>query len=198
MIDKDELTALAVDPDTWLRPLNDAMELHEIDNVPRIAAFLAQCAHESNGFRRLDENLNYSAPALLRVWPNHFTPEEAELYAHDPERIANRAYANRMGNGNEQSGDGYRYKGRGLFQITGRNMYRRCGGMLGVNVEDNPDLLTQPLYAALSAAWYWQTNGCNELADAENYAAITRKINGGLTGMEDRMVWLEKTKAALA
>jgi putative chitinase len=198
MIMREELAALAVDPDIWLRPLNDAMELHEIDNVDRIASFLAQCAHESNGFRRLDENLNYSAAALLKTWPTHFNAEQAEEYSHEPERIANRAYANRMGNGDEESGDGWRFKGRGIIQITGRNMYRRCGGMLGVNVEEHPELLVQPLYAALSAAWYWQTNGCNELADAQNYAAITRKINGGLTGLEDRMVWLDKTKAALA
>jgi putative chitinase len=198
MILREELAALSSEPDKWLGPLNDAMGLYEIDTPTREAYFLAQVAHESDGFRHLVENLNYSPAGLLSTFPTHFTAKEAVDYAHDPERIANRAYANRLGNGDEASGDGFLFRGRGLLMLTGRGSYRRAGGGIGVNLEPNPDLLLDPLHAALSAAWYWQRTGCNEFADAHNFEAITRKINGGLIGQAQRLAWLGKIESAMA
>jgi len=197
MITRDELAALCKDPDTWLSPLNDALGLYEIDTEVRTAYFLAQVAHESASFTRLEENLNYSPGGLLATWPTHFSPELAIEVAHDPVRIGNIAYANRMGNGDIDSGDGYRYRGRGLIQITGRNGYRRVSGGLGVNVEEDPDKLTEPLYACLSAAWFWRQNRCNEYADAGLFSACTRAINGGLEGEADREALLKVASAAL-
>lgn len=198
MIEHDELAALTADADKWLRPLNDAMAAYDIGTAAREANFLAQIAHESAGFARLDENLNYSPAGLLKTFAKYFTADDAVVFAHDPRRIACRVYANRMGNGDEASGDGYRYRGRGLIQLTGRAMYARCGKAIGLDLEGAPEQLLEPPHAALSAAWYWQTNGCNELADDGNFTAITRKINGGLNGLEDRQAWLDKANTALA
>jgi putative chitinase len=198
MILRNELAAVCGAPDLWLSPLNDALGLYEIDTEQRTAYFLAQVAHESANFTQLEENLNYSPAGLLATFPTHFTPAESVDFAHDPERIANRAYANRMGNGDEASGDGYLFRGRGLIQLTGRTAYRRCTGGLGVNVEAAPEKLTEPLYASLSAAWYWRSNGCNELADAGLFSSITRRINGGLTGEPQREALLRTITTALA
>ena len=121
------------------------MELYAIDTPQREAHFLAQVAHESGGFTRLEENLNYSPAGLLKTFAKYFTPEEATEFAHDGRRIANRVYAGRMGNGDEASGDGWLYRGRGLIQITGRNLYRRCGGGIGVDLENGPDILDRSL-----------------------------------------------------
>lgn len=197
MIDPVALTCIGI-ASSWHRPLNDACGLFEIDSLGREAAFVAQCAHESNGFTVLVENLNYSAAGLLGTFKKYFTPQQATDYARQPERIANRVYANRLGNGNEASGDGWRYRGRGLIQITGLANYRACGRALGVDLVANPALLEDPQHAALSAGWFWQTNGCNELADAADFEALTRRINGGLNGQADRLAWLEKAQAALA
>lgn len=197
MITAATLTKLGIDAATWLRPLVDAMGLHAIDTPEREAMFIAQCAHESSGFKRLVENLNYSPQGLLATFPRYFTAAEAVEYAHDAERIASRAYANRMGNGDEASGDGWRYRGRGLIQLTGRANYDRCGRALGIDLLAEPEQLEQPLGAALSAAWFWQTNGCNELADAGAFASITRRINGGNNGQAEREAWLAKVRAAL-
>lgn len=198
MILRHELEALTREPGKWLQPLNDAMGLYEIDTPGREANFLAQIAHESQAFTHLTENLNYSPAGLLATFPSHFTAADAVAYAHDPERIANRAYADRLGNGDEASGDGFLFRGRGLLQVTGRGMYRRVGGGIGVNLEQNPELLTDPVHAALSAAWFWQHAGCNELADSSDFEGITRKINGGLNGIEDRRQWLAKVEEAMA
>lgn len=197
MIDAVALTCIGI-ASSWARPLNDAMGQHEIDSPEREAMFVAQCAEESAGFSALVENLNYGPAGLLATWPKHFSPEQAVDYAHDAERIANRAYCFRNGNGDEDSGDGWRYRGRGLFQITGRGNYARCGMALGVDLIAQPELLEETTYACLSAAWFWRSNGCNELADAGNFAGITRRINGGLNGQEARLAWLRKTQAALA
>lgn len=197
MIDAAALQRLGINV-SWARPLSDACGLFEINTPGRESAFLAQTAHESGGFTQLSEDLDYSAQGLLQTFPRYFTPQECADFARNPERIANRVYANRMGNGDEDSGEGYVFRGRGLIQITGLDNYRLCGQALGVDLVSNPELLVQPTYAALSAAWFWSSNGCNELADAGNFAGITRRINGGLRGQDDRLAWLRKTQAALA
>jgi putative chitinase len=198
MITREQLSQMTASPDRWLVPINNAMQLFAIDTEQRQAHFLAQVAHESLGFTHLEENLDYGPAGLLSTFPTHFTPTDAVSYAHDPRRIANRAYANRLGNGDEASGDGWEFRGRGLIQLTGRGMYRRAGEGLGVKLEDAPDTLTEPLPAALSAAWFWRQAGCNELADLGLFLDITRKINGGLNGVEDRHAWLTKAETALA
>jgi putative chitinase len=192
------IDAVTGDGATWYGPLRDACGLNEIDTHERVSAFLAQIAHESGGFKVLEENLNYSADRLLVVFPKYFDAHKAAACARNPERIANVVYADRMGNGDESSGDGWTFRGRGLIQLTGRHNYHRCGGALGIGLTDEPDLLTQPLYAALSAAWFWRDRGCNALADAGNFNGTTRRINGGLNGVFDRAEWHEKVKGLMA
>lgn len=162
--------------------LNRAMARWKIDSPVRQAAFLAQVGHESGQLRRLVENLNYSAEALVRTWPSRFTAKNAGAYARQPEKIANRVYGGRMGNGQETSGDGWRYRGRGSIQLTGRDNYRAAGQALGLPLLENPELLEQPEHAAQSAAWWWATHGLNELADAGRFSDIGSIINTGQPG----------------
>lgn len=162
--------------------LNRAMARWKIDSPVRQAAFLAQIGHESGQLRRLVENLNYSAEALVRTWPSRFTAQNAGAYARQPEKIANRVYGGRMGNGPEASGDGWRYRGRGLIQLTGRDNYRAAAQALGLPLLENPELLEQPEHAAQSAAWWWATHGLNELADAGRFSDIGSIINTGQSG----------------
>ncbi|TAN58604.1 MAG: glycoside hydrolase family 19 protein [Magnetospirillum sp.] len=178
-------------------PLTEACAEWGIDTPLRLAAFLAQIAHESGQLRALVENLNYSAEALLRVFPHHFDAVQAGAYARHPDRIASRGYANRMGNGDEASDDGWRYRGRGLIQVTGKTNYAACGTALGLNLIAQPELLEQPGPAARSAAWFWHRNGLNRPADARDIETITRRINGGLTGLEDRKAHYARACAAL-
>lgn len=171
----------------FLAPLRECMEEFEIDaNAQRAAMFLAQTAHESAHFFRLVENLNYSAARLLQVFPKYFTPEEAAVYERKPSSIAARVYANRMGNGNEASADGWVFRGRGLLQLTGRKNYRDCGRALCLDLENNPSLLQEPDIACRSAGWFWQQNDLNELCDAGDVRGVTRRINGGTHGLEER------------
>lgn len=162
--------------------LNRAMARWKIDSPVRQAAFLAQVGHESGQLRRLVENLNYSAEALVRTWPSRFTEQNAGAYVRQPEKIANRVYGGRMGNGPEASGDGWRYRGRGLIQLTGRDNYRAASQALGLSLLENPELLEQPEHAAQSAAWWWATHGLNELADAGRFSDIGSIINTGQPG----------------
>ncbi len=162
--------------------LNRAMARFKIDSRVRQAAFIAQIGHESGQLRRLVENLNYSAEALVRTWPNRFTAQTAAACARQPEKIANRVYGGRMGNGPEASGDGWRFRGRGLIQLTGRSNYRAAAGGLGLPLEAQPELLEQPEQAAQSAAWWWSTHGLNELADAGRFQDIGSIINTGSPG----------------
>ena len=164
--------------------LNTAMGRYQIIGAKRIAAFIAQVGHESGHLTRLVENLNYSADALRRNWPSRFSVELASSVAHKPEQIANIAYGNRMDNAT--AGDGWKYRGRGLIQITGRNNYRTCGEALGLDFIAQPELLEKPQHASMSAAWFWATNGLNTLADAGKFYAITQRINGGQNGAPDR------------
>ena len=193
-------------PADWVQPLNTAMARFDIVTPPRMAAFLAQAAHESNQLRWLVERLDYSPKRLMAVWPRRFpTLEHAEAYAHSPERLANFVYANRLGNGDAASGDGWRYRGRGIFQLTGRGNYRRVGEALGLPLEAEPELHEQPGYAALSAAQFWQARGLNELADDRSddndltdFERICVLVSGGRTGLTARMAYWETAKTVLA
>ncbi|EAZ62421.1 TPA: glycoside hydrolase family 19 protein [Pseudomonas aeruginosa] len=184
--------------------LNRGMTRFGITSPVRVAAFLAQVGHESSQLTRLVENLNYSARGLAATWPSRYrgadgNPNALALnLARHPQAIANNTYASRNGNGDEASGDGWRYRGRGLLQITGRSNYRAAGGGLGQPLEAEPELLEQPEWAALSAAWWWSTRGLNELADRGEFAAITRQINGGLNGQAERLALWERAKAVLS
>ncbi|PYY72184.1 glycoside hydrolase family 19 [Pseudomonas jessenii] len=171
----------------FVSALNDAMARFKIEGRLRVAAFLAQVGHESGQLRTLVENLNYSAEGLIRTWPKRFNLLTATSVARKPEQIANIVYASRLGNGPAATGDGWRYRGRGLIQVTGWVNYQACGSALSLDLLTKPELLEQPIYAALSAAWFWSSNGLSELADAERFEAITRKVNGGLNGQADRL-----------
>jgi len=158
----------------------------EINTPQRMAAFLAQVAHESGNFRAIRENLNYSADGLRRIFPRYFTNVDPNQYARQPEKIANRVYANRMGNGPEHSGDGWNYRGRGLIQLTGKSNYIQCGNALGVDLVSDPSYLETAEGAARSAGWYWHSRGLNAFADQGDILTITKRINGGTIGLEDR------------
>lgn len=183
--------------------VNRAMARHRIDSKVRAAAFLAQVGHESAGLTMVSENLNYSAKALAATWPNRYRctagkPNAlAQNIERNPEAIANHTYANRMGNGDPESGDGWKYRGRGYIQTTGKVNYQKLTAAVGTNFTAVPDLLLQPEYAALSAAFFWQSNGLNELADTGQFDLITRKINGGTHGATDRNRRWETAKKVL-
>lgn len=182
----------------FLSALNDAMARFKVEGRLRVAAFLAQVGHESGQLRTLVENLNYSAEGLVRTWPKRFNLVTASAVARKPEQIANIVYASRMGNGPAVTGDGWRYRGRGLIQVTGWVNYQACGSALGLDLLSKPELLEEPEYAALSAAWFWSSNGLNELADAGQFEGITRRINGGLSGQPARLKLWAKASAVLA
>jgi putative chitinase len=176
------------DLDGWYEALSSVLPTYEIDSPQRVAAFIAQCTHESGGFKRLKENLNYKAESLVRVFPKYFPSLDlAKQYAHDQEKIANRVYGSRMGNGDESSGDGFRYCGRGLIQLTGRNNYTKFSESIGMAVEEVPSLLETFEGAVKSACWFWKTNNLNQYADAGDILTMTKRINGGTIGLEDRI-----------
>lgn len=179
-----QLTSLGLG-EQWLEPLNETFEKYEINTPKRQACFIGQCMHESGGFKFLRENLNYSAKGLVATWPSRFPNEEyAEEYARKPERIANKVYLGRMGNTEE--GDGAKYIGRGLIQLTGKDNYKAVTEALGVDFLATPQLLEEPRYAALSAGWFWNKKGLNALADAGDVETMTKRINGGSIGIADR------------
>ena len=159
-----------------------------INTPKRIAAFVAQCAHESGGFRFVTENLNYKAESLMKTFPKYFHSRElADAYAKKPEKIANRIYASRMGNGDEASGDGFRYRGRGLIQLTGKENYSWFAASLEISPEEAAEYMATFEGAAQSACWFWETNNLNKEADANDIKTMTRKINGGFIGLDDRI-----------
>lgn len=173
--------------DKWVPWLNMTMAKYDINTPRRQAMFLAQLAHESGGFRYTSENLNYSAEGLEKVFKKYFpTRELAEEYARKPEKIANRVYANRMGNGDEASGDGWRHRGRGLLQLTGLNNYASYSMQADNEALIKPDIVSAPEYAADSAGWFWMVNRLNAMADTGDVRAVTRRINGGFNGLADR------------
>jgi len=191
------LQALSIDP-KWEEPLQATFDKYEINTPKRQAAFIGQCAHESGNFKTLEENLNYKPEALMRVWPSRFPDlPTAMKYAHDPEKIANKVYGGRMGNGVEETGDGWKYHGRGLIQLTGKENYANCGQALGIDLLATPNLLTLPEQACLSAGWFWNKKGLNSLADSGDIETMTKRINGGLIGLDDRKAKIAKAISLL-
>ena len=174
--------------DQWFEAIYEILPEYEITTPQRVAAFLAQCAHESGGFVFLKENLNYKAASLRRVFPKYFPDDAiAAQYAGKGEMIANRVYANRMGNGDEASGDGFRYCGRGLIQLTGKNNYTFFAGSLDIPVEEASEYLQTFEGAVQSACFFWEQNKLNQWADAGDILTLTKRINGGTIGLEDRV-----------
>lgn len=157
----------------------------------RMAHFMAQISHES-GLNPISENLNYSAKRLLEIFPKYFNTEKALLYANKPQLIANKVYANRMGNGSEDSGEGWKYRGRGFIQITGKENYFRLANDTDLDCLKNPDLLLEEPNAMISALWFWDLKGLNKLADKNDIIGITKKINGGINGLDHRKELLKK------
>lgn len=182
-----QLLALKIEG-KWLEPLLETFEKYDISTPKRQACFLGQIMHESGSFKFTKENLNYSAKALMATWPSRFPDMEiASQFERQPEKIANKVYSGRMGN--TEDGDGAKYIGRGLIQVTGKENYTHCGEALGLDLIANPQLLEEPRYAALSAGWFWNKKGLNALADegtSNSFEVMTKRINGGLLGLDDR------------
>jgi len=191
----EQLEILGIDT-KWYEPLMKTFIKYNISTIQRQACFIGQCAHESKNFRTLEEDLYYSAAGLMRTWPSRFpSPDVAEQYAKNPEKIANKVYAGRLGNNEE--GDGWKFHGRGLIQLTGRDNYERCGKALSIDLISQPDLLVDCNFACLSAGWFWNKAGLNDLADSQDYETMTRRINGGLDGFEDRKAKIAHAKSVL-
>ena len=170
----------------WCEALNKILPDYDISTPARMAAFIAQTAHESGGYTALHENLNYQAASLCRVWPSHFNAGNADQYAHNPERIANRAYSGRMGNGDEASGDGWRFCGRGLIQLTGKSNYQAFADSVQMSIDDVPAYLQTFEGAIQSACFFWENTNLNAVADTGDIERMTKIINGGTLGLEDR------------
>lgn len=182
----------------FMSPLQSAMSEFEVNTPKREAAFLAQIAHESGELATFVENLNYGAKGLMATWPKRFPdPDTAQRYERNPEKIANYVYANRIGNGDEASGDGWRFRGRGPIQITGRENYDKYGSQLGVDLVHDSEKVLLPEVGFRVAGLYWKENGLNELADREMFETITKRINGGLKGLEDRLKYYTEAKKVL-
>ena len=178
-------------PDAVIQMIPDTAAKFQINTPLRLAHFLAQCGHESGGFRVTQENLNYSAKGLMGIFKKYFPTEAiANAYQRNPQKIANKVYANRMSNGDEASGDGFKFRGRGYIQLTGRANYTLFGKSIGEDIASNPDVVSGK-YALLSAAWFWSNNGLNKLADGGATDAvvttITKRVNGGTIGLPDRI-----------
>ena len=192
MITKEQLRRAIPDAkessiEKYYEPLIAAMEHYSINTKNRIAAFLANLAHESAAFNTIEENLNYTGSRLLQVWPRHFRGRNVNLYHRNPQKIANLVYSNRMGNGDKSSGDGWRYRGRGLIQLTGKSNYQLFSDAIDADIVSNPDWIFTPEGATISAGWFWNSRKLNSLADVEDLKEITRKINGGYHGHDDRV-----------
>jgi putative chitinase len=191
-----QLLALGIEG-KWFEPLQETFEKYQINTPKRQACFIGQCMHESGGFKFLRENLNYSAKALMATWPSRFPEiDVAEQYARQPEKIANKVYSGRMGN--TEDGDGAKYIGRGLIQLTGKDNYKAFGEAIGEDLVANPQLVEEPRYAALSAGWFWNRKQLNLLADAMDIETMTRRINGGRIGIDDRIAKINKALDVLA
>jgi putative chitinase len=195
MLTAEHLAKLHIGPQ-WLDALNETFERFSINTPKKQAAYIGQCGHECGNFKVLEENLNYRAATLMKLWPKRFpTLEVANAYEKNPRRIANMVYASRMGNRDESSGDGYRFRGRGCIQLTGHANYFHAGKALGIDFVADPDLVGTPKYAALTAGWFWSTHNCNNLSEAADWVGLTKKINGGTIGLDDR---IKHTNEALA
>lgn len=185
--------ALPRAPSVWIAALLDEAPRWGIDTDTEIASFVAQLAHESDEFTRLTENLNYSAERLQEIWRRRFpTIDIAHQYARNPQRLANYVYADRIGNGPQESGDGWRYRGRGPLQITGRANYAACGAGIEANLLDQPDILLTPVIGIRSACWYWTSRNLDLLDDDDDVRAETRAVNGGVHGLAKRQAYFNK------
>ena len=181
--------------DSWVHALNEILPDYEIDTPQRVAAFIDQCAHESGGFKFLTENLNYRAVTLRKLFSKYFpTDELAQAYEKKPEKIANRIYGGRMGNGPEETGDGFRYCGRGLIQLTGRNNYEAFADSIESTPEEVSEYLQTFEGAVQSACWFWESNNLNQYADSDDIKTMTKRINGGFIGLADREKHYEHAK----
>ena len=185
----DQLKAIGLD-EKWLQPLIDVFAKYDISTTKRQASFIGQCQHESGNFKVLEENLHYKPDRLHIVFPSRFPTVESALLFDTPEKIANKIYGGRMGN--LEDGDGFKYRGRGLVQLTGRDSYKAFTDATGVDAINNPDLLLQPEYACLSAGWFWNKRTLNMCADADDYKTMTQRINGGLLGLAERTLNITK------
>jgi len=198
MLNAEKLAKLHISAD-WVDPLNETFERFGIVTHNQQAMFIGQCSHECGNFRLLEENLNYKAATLMKLWPKRFpTLEKANEYSGNPKKIANSVYSSRMGNRDENSGDGFRFRGRGIIQLTGHSSYFHCGKALGVDFVGNPDLVSSPKYAALSGGWFWSTHNLNSPADGLDYTKVTKIINGGTIGLDDRIKHVQQALAVLA
>ena len=186
MVNKEQLAKLHIG-EQWVDALNATFERFDISTPVRQASFIGQCSHECGNFKILEENLNYRAEALQKLWPKRFDATKAQMCARNPKAIANTVYSSRMGNRDEASGDGYRFRGRGCIQLTGHANYYHAGQALGVDFVIEPDLVATPMYAALTAGWFWNTQKLNQFADVRDYKTMTKKINGGFIGLDDRI-----------
>ena len=191
----DQLDKLSIDH-KWLAPLEETFAKYDISTPVRQACFIGQCAHESGNFKTLQENLNYSAEGLMKTWPSRFSTKEiADQYARQPAKIAGKVYNGRLGNTSEE--EAAQYLGRGLIQLTGKENYANCGTALNIDLVGSPTLLIEPKYAALSAGWFWNKKGLNGLADASDFETMTKRINGGLIGLDDRKSKIAKALSVL-
>lgn len=185
--------------DAWYEAMCEVLPLWQINTVERVAGFVAQCSHESAGFKTLSENLNYSADGLNKIFPKYFknAGRDANAYARNPEKIANVVYANRMGNGDTASGDGFRYRGRGLIQLTGKSNYTGFAEAMEMDLDEALDYIQTKKGALDSAAWFWDKNNLNKYCDEGDIVGMTKRINGGTIGLEDRQKHFEHAKAVL-
>lgn len=186
MVTSEQLKQLHIG-EQWVDALNATFERFDISTSFRQAAFIGQCGHECGNFKILEENLNYRAEALCKLWPKRFDAEKAQACARNPKLIANTVYSSRMGNRDEKSGDGYRFRGRGCIQLTGHANYYHAGQACGVDFVMEPDLVATPQYAAMTAGWFWDVQKLNRFADARDFIGMTKKINGGTIGLNDRI-----------
>ena len=198
MVNAEQLQKLGIGPQ-WVDALNETFQRFNIVTSNQKAMFIGQCSHECGNFRLLEENLNYKAAPLMKLWPKRFpNMEVANAYAGNPKKIANNVYSSRMGNRDEASGDGYRFRGRGCIQLTGHANYFHCSKALGVDLVMDPDCVATPKFAALSAGWFWSTHNLNAPADALDYTKVTKIINGGTIGLDDRIKHVQMALAVLA
>jgi len=198
MVNAEQLQKLGIGPQ-WVDALNETFGRFNIVTNNQKAMFIGQCSHECGNFRLLEENLNYRAATLMKSWPRRFpNMEVANAYAGNPKKIANSVYSSRMGNRDEASGDGYRFRGRGCIQLTGHANYFHAGQALGVDLVMDPDSVATPKFAALTAGWFWSTHNLNAPADALDYTKVTKIINGGTIGLDDRIKHVQMALAVLA
>jgi putative chitinase len=197
MVTSEQLKKLHIG-EQWVDALNATFQRFNIDTPIRQASFIGQCGHECGNFKVLEENLNYRAETLMKLWKTRFpTLEVANEYSRNPKKIANKVYASRMGNRDESSGDGYRFRGRGCIQLTGHANYFHAGKACGVDFVMEPDLVATPQYAAMTAGWFWDTHKLNQFADVRDFKTMTKKINGGFIGLDDRIKHIEHAMQVL-